>query len=347
MLLSEGRIRALHRLLFSASIALVAFAALLGIGAFSSQPYKTVEEVSFRATASSRFNVYFSLEPNEIYEKESIGPGSGLPVYLSLVREAVVEYTYSINRPPSGGSYRLAVILEHPDGWAKVYEVREGNLSGAQRVSEKLSLKVPLVVDYMDNLSSLVGASKLGYTVRIVSTVSPELGIGDPSGAALVHEVSLSIDKARNRITINGNTTKSMVIEELEERPVRVFIAGMDVGTARVVSALLGGSGALSLLVSAWIHVSNRGRETEAEKLERKYRGLIISSTSVFEPGKTRIMEIASADELVKAARLLERPIIKLSWNGKDTVYLVADKDVVYMLSSRGSRTGTGGGSSE
>jgi len=150
------------------SMAIIGVGAFLAIGAFTREPTISIERTLYRVERISSYNPTFLLEPNEIYETDVIQAAPSQPVYLSLVKLVIVNYTYAVSSGIASGSIRVATYLIHPDGWIKRFG--ETNIQiNSSSASALIQLNINSTTELMARLSKQVMARSDLYTIRIVA----------------------------------------------------------------------------------------------------------------------------------------------------------------------------------
>ncbi|PWV37337.1 MAG: hypothetical protein DJ555_02685 [Desulfurococcaceae archaeon] len=336
--MDRERLLRLSLLLAIASIILIGVGAFIAVGAFTREPYIVSEKTLYRITRVSELNLTFVLEPNEIYEGEVIQPDSSIPIYLSLVRLLMVNYTYSLSQGVASGGMRVNVLLIHPDGWVKKYYETPIN-TDSRSVSKVFSLNLSDATELMIKLSKQVKAKQDMFTLRIV--VDGDITISHQQYArrdSLSHALDLKVLVGYNKIEISGNQSMRSVFEEKSKSVETARLMGMSVDSARGVSLALTTGGVTLTLVSIVLRVNARKPERPEEILESRYSQAIVEVSSInMHSGNYRnIVYIEKPEELIKLSKILEKPVLKECYDTKKCDYYIMDQDTAFMLKTNG-----------
>ncbi|MEM1611114.1 MAG: DUF5305 family protein [Sulfolobales archaeon] len=318
-----------------ASITMLSVGVFIAAGAFTRDPYVVSERTIYRVERISTFNLTFYLLPNEIYEEEILSPiPNSTPIYLSLVRELLINYTYVISQGSARGVIRISVLLIHPDGWSKRYLEIPIDVS-SNRASESFSINLTGASELMTRLSKQVMARSDSYVIRISANIDTTLSIQQYSRRDLeVHSIELPVYIGYNKVDISGNLTSGRTFEDRERNIITAMVMGMPVGVARNISLGLTIAGVSLLAISiAFRSLATRARKPE-EILERRFSQLIVEVGNSRLPlkGGKNIVYIEKPEELVKLSRMLEKPILRECLSREKCEYYIVDQDVTYML---------------
>ncbi|HWQ16618.1 MAG TPA: DUF5305 family protein [Sulfolobales archaeon] len=331
---SREKILRLSLVLAIASIALIGIGAFMALGAFTREPYIVNEKTLYRITRVSELNLTFVLEPNEIYERDVIQPDGSIPIYLSLVRLLIVNYTYSLNQGTASGGMRINVLLIHPDGWVKRYYEIPINID-SRAASREFNLNLSDIVELMTRLSKQVMAKQDMFTLRIA--VSGDTTIlyeqyqrRDP----LSHIMDLTVLVGYNKIEISGNQSMRSTFEEKNRSIETARLMGMSVEDARSISLALTTGGVALTLVSIIVRSSARKPERPEEILESRYSQAIVEVSSLNKHGgkHRNIIYIEKPEELIKLSKILEKPVLKECYDAGRCDYYIVDQDTAFML---------------
>lgn len=324
----------LSLLLAIASMILIGVGAFIALGAFTREPYIVNERTLYKITRMSDLNLTFLLEPNEIYEKNVIQPNESLPIYLSLVRLLIVNYTYALSQGSASGGIMISVLLIHPDGWAKRYYEIPINID-SRSASRVFQLNISSITGLMMNLSRQVMAKQDMFIIRIVASGNTTISYQQYVRKDLLsHSLELKVLVGYNKIEFSGNQSIQSVFEE-KGRSVEVArLMGMSVETARSISLALTSGGAVLLMFSIILRSAARRPERPEEILESRYSQAIVEVNSPKGYGSIykNIVYIERPEELVKLSRILEKPILKECYGARRCEYYIADRDIVYTL---------------
>jgi len=331
------RVEAVLGPLIIASLALIAIGSFIAVGAFTREPYVVLERTLYRVERASLFNLTFLLHPNEIYEAEALTPApNSTPIYISLVREMVVNYTYTVSQGTARGRVAISVILAHPDGWSKKYlEVPVEISSG--RASTTLSLNLTGLVELMARLSKQVMARSDTFTMRLVASIDTTIYLQQYSiRDQWVHTLELPVLVGYNRVEFSGGHISARTFEEKSRTSTPATIMGTTVENARSISIAISTAGVSLLASAALARLAIKRPSKPGEILERRYGQLIVevgNSTATLK-GHRNVIYIEKPEELVKLSRALEKPILKECVGGDTCEYYIVDQDVKYTLRS-------------
>lgn len=324
------KVSVLRYSVLTASIVLVLLAGALGFYAYSQDPYLVEEVMVTRASAVSRYNITFNLEQNDIFGTRLSYNGS-LPIYLSLLQGAEIWHSFSISQGSATGSRTLSIYLAHPDGWAKTLLKISDTFSEKSSITLPIQLNISETLLLMESLVKQIGGRLTEYDIIISTVVEYTATIeSETRSGSINHTVALNIDVARNRVAVKGNPREyePHIVTVRRELPVTLF--GLSIEGLRVATPILGIAGVA--LLSTYIVAFVRARESNSiAKLESRYRDIIVEGSKLPESPAGGVVALKSLEELVKVARILERPIVKVVFNS-NTVYYIVDRGTTYVV---------------
>lgn len=326
-----------HSLLIS-SVALIVFAALVGIYAYSREPYITVDALAARSDITSTYGLVFNLRPNDVFGTKLVFRGGDVPIYLAPLEGATVSYSIRLSRGIFSGTYTIRVAVQHPDGWSKSLWEYNGNFSMASQVSKSLELNISEITYTMERLSGQIGIRLTTFDIVIASYSDYTVSLGAESRSeSLEHSLTLTIDLIRNRVFVKGNTESSRTVEIRYTKTIPVYVLGLPLDLARTVTPIVGalGIGLLSVYIAIYMKEIT---EDVVARLEKKYRDIIVEGAK---PPTLlgEVIEIKDLEELAKVARVLEKPIIKIPMESGGIEYFIVDKNTAYMVVIREIKT--------
>ncbi|RLG80097.1 MAG: hypothetical protein DRO13_04575 [Thermoprotei archaeon] len=313
------------------AIVITIFGSFLGFLAYSKEPYVTLQEVTYRYKKVSMFSGYYYLKPNRIYDNCTISIGSELPMYLNLVEGINLSYSYRVEEAEALGDVELNVFLKHPDGWSKKYIEKKLNFENYTGIS--LYIDLNNASQYMESLCRELGQKLSFFDVVVDVHANHSVKVGtlvvlDTNS----HRISFAIDIARNRIDVDGALAYEVPEEQKKNLSIPQKLFGLDVGTVRSISTLITSVGVITsgaLLVFR----SRTSSRTFVNVIDSKYGNIIISAEDPPLLRNDRIVQVSGIEDLVKVARLLEKPIIKYIDNDNcTTLYIVATSDYTYVF---------------
>lgn len=328
-----------------ASLVVIGIGAFIALGAFTREPYIVSERTIYRIDRVSDLNLTFLLEPNEIYETEILHPRSDetIPIYLSLVRILVVNYTYTLSQGSASGNIKISVLLLHPDGWVKKYYEIPISI-GSSSASTAFQLNLSNITDLMARLSKQVMANQDMYTIRIAVSGDIDVSYQQYSKRDLLsHSIDLNVLVSRNKIELSGNQSLQNTFEERSKSIEVAKLMGMSVDTARSVSLAVTSGGLAIMLFSIILRSTMKKPEKPEEILEKRYSQVIVEVSAQMTHGNKYkyAIYIDKPEELIKLSRILEKPVLKECYEVGRCEYYIADQDTAYILrtSDQGLRT--------
>lgn len=315
-----------------ASIVLIVLAGVVGSYAYSREPYIVEDYVAARADAVSEYGITFELAPNDIYGTTLSYDGKKLPVYLSLLRNVVVRHSFRLLYGHASGNYSLEITLVHPDGWSKVFSQTSRAFSGEPALSSVAQLNITETRLLMESLAKQAGTRLTAYNINITAKISYTATVGsEKRGDSIAHTVILNLDISRGLAEVRGGLKENKPIIIPGRRAVPVVLAGFTVDTLRTTVPVLGLAGVV--LLSAYTYLSVKTEKTPSiAELERKYRDILVEGAAPPEFSSMDVVVLKNIEELVKVARILEKPVVKASSGLDKVVYYIVDKKTVYVV---------------
>lgn len=316
----------------ASSVVLLALAAVLGFYSYSREPYVVEEVVLARADAVSDFNITFNLVPNDIYGTTLTYAGKSLPVYLAILRDIPINYTFKLSQGSASGSYSLRIKLVHPDGWTKELFMLSGQFSEESSISLSANLNVSEIQLFMENLTKRIGVKQSYYEVA----VDAELGYlatleAGTKGGSVTHTIILRVDLARGLVTVKGEPRISEAITITSRRTTSTKLAGIPLETMRTATPLMGVAGT-ALLFTYVVAQTKKLEEDEVLRFEKKYKDIIIEGERLPDLSSSDVVVLKSQEEVVKVARILEKPVVKVAKDPNKVIYYVLDRKTVYVV---------------
>ena len=324
------------KFLLVVSLILIGLGLCLGVISLTSEPYSFREVLLYSLTETSRYSIEAYTIPNDIYEDIAVPLSPEKTVYLHLVREILVNHTYEISKGSFSGIYNVTVELVHPDGWSKKYSNFSIPLSRESRVEKSIVLNISDIVSLMDKLCKQASVKLTDFDIVITSSVDPYIFIDSYTRdeSPLTHTITICVSIARNRVEVRGDLSLTSVIEEKRSIREPLYVFGLTVEALRVIASSTTVSGVIGLI--AYIVLYTRSRKLDIIRdFESKYSELIVESRKIIGRTSSTKIEVSSLEELVKTARLLEKPIVKIT-SGNNCTYMVVDKDITYVFTVRG-----------
>lgn len=313
------------------SVALILSGSLLGVVAYSTETVSVEEVVIERVARSSRYSITFHLRPNEIFGETLEYQGEGVPIYLSLLDRVTLNYSYSLSKGSATGVYEVVVKLAHPDGWAKdVFRERQ-EFSDKRVVRSVVTLSAQELLSTMQRLLAQIDAKVTAFDVVVATSVNGTVKAGPMVRRdSLQHSITISVDAVRGRVFVRGEPENVQAMEEKSRRVVPNTVFGVPVATLRQVAPPLLAAGAVTLSVGVFLY-QRSSEEPGPVRLERKYSSVIVCGTDLPQPASAVKVVVKDLEELVKIARALEKPVVKVCGKSSGRVYFVVDEAAIYV----------------
>jgi len=331
-MVSRKLLKSLGTSLLIASIIILPIAGVIGYTAFIRKPYIIKERTLYSVMRKSEYSLKFKLAPNEVFG-ELIDYNPKIPMYLSIVKVIHVNYSLKYLNATASGNLNISVRVVHPDGWSKTYMTFSEPFKNSQYITKGLDLNLSKLVKFMSNLTSELGLKLSSFDIAIDALVKPKLKVGsriimDP----FIHSITLTVDKPSNRIIVKGNLSSTATISKKIKSVEESRIMGLNINTLRLVSMILMVLG-VSCLTSAMLITMRIKSFDMIKRFEKKYSDIIVSTDNIPVGSNIMAVSLSDLDELVKLAKLLERPILKLQSNKEDELqYFIVDRDVMYVV---------------
>lgn len=317
----------ISRILLISSIILLAIGGILGVIAFANEPYYVKEVTLHSYTKNSEVSIILLLKPNDIYEKTAIALTPSNSTYLSLVEEINVNHMLKVAGGVFVGDYSLTISLSHPDGWIKRYFSIMGRINGST-YSQSTSLNIDEIITYMESLCKQISVKVTQFDIVIEAIIQGYVKTNRYSRSdQLTHKVVIPIDLLINRISVRGDLVQNVKTDEKSSIQEVNYLLGFPTTFMRTSSLVTASIGFIVFLTYISMYVKIRKIDV-VKDFESRYRELLVESKNMAELAENSIY-VSSLEELVKIARLLEKPIIKIRED--DTLYyIVLDKDIKY-----------------
>ncbi|MET1160483.1 MAG: DUF5305 family protein [Thermoprotei archaeon] len=322
-------------ILLVTAITLTTIGLVFSVLSLTREPYVSEEVVLYKTRLSSNYWVGFLLFPNDLFEKPIIQALPNKPMYLHLVREIFINHTYSVSSGVLTGTYNLTITLVHPDGWGKVYELYSISVSGNRTIKKDIVLNTSQIIEFMNHLCKQASIRLTEFDIKVTSILDPVLTIDSYTKklSQITHNVTIHVDVSSNRLLVRGELLRSINIEEKKSINKPQYILGLPIGLTRIVSPLITTVGISCLLGYTLLYIRQRSRDI-IKDFESKYSELIVESKTIRgSTGRVKVL-VSNPEELVKIARLLEKPILKLV-SGEEYSYVVIDSETVYTYAIR------------
>lgn len=293
---------------------LLALGVFLALVAYLTPPYVERPVLEYSFTINSAFDGYVSLVPNPVFGNST--PLRGLPTYATVARELYVTHSLSTTGGVFKGAVKYSVYLAHPDGWRVAY---------IPNATLPIVVNITKAAEYMDQLGKTLGVSAGDFSIVVAVEISGAVSAGPYTREVYkTHAVALAVSRSRNKVELVGNLTTSENYNStrVDRRPVTIY--GRPVEDVRTAAVGIAAAGATVAIAAT--SLSPR-RKTPEEEAEEKLKTLTIETAEVDIP-TAALIRVKTPEGLAKAAKMLEKPIIKIT--GSKPRYYVIDRDTAY-----------------
>ena len=301
--------------LLFAGIFLLALGVIFAVQSYL-QPTELVrEEPEYVFTVSSIYDGYISLVPNPVFGEKV--PLRSLPIYLTVARNVTINHRLVSAGGQFSGSVRYDVYLAHPDGWRLAY---------ITNATVPVEINITAAAAAIDSVAKTLGVSASDFSIVVVAAASGEMTRGPyRRPVELLHSISLSLSRGRNRIELSGNLTAAQTYNSTRKVTTPLYILGRPVEEIRTASVAVALAGmALTLLAAA----SSAKRKKPEETVDERLAPFTVEVLEAEIPTAVAL-QVPTPDALAKLAKMLERPIIKQKL--RDRVrYMVLDRGTIY-----------------
>lgn len=286
-----------------------------------------------------------TLKPNIIYNITSIVLGEKKTLYRAILEQIELNFTHSFQSYPEPTNIiidpALTVELESPGKWIRVLkwdeceELLQLETDGDFNMIINIT-KLEPIIDIIDEETGIRTASfnlniKPVFNTRattpagvIDETFSPELTVSVIEGGDLGNYLE------------TGELVQIIPGERTETTTVEIEGIAQQRNWANL-SALITGSCLVLTLYRAYMDRPKQPPSKRMEKLMSQYTELITETTH--KPPETAVtINIATLEDLAKAAEILARPIMHTRQDGEHTFYVI-DDDKKYQIIIREDAT--------
>lgn len=318
-------------ILLPISLSIAVVGGVLGVYSYVKEPYFVDQVLLYRYVKASSYDVYMYMKPNNIYDSAVIAAKRDGPIYLNLVDGINISYSYRVEGAKISGLVNIIVFLKHPDGWDK--RILEKKIDFRGFIKEFIYINIDEVISIMNKLCGEIGLKTTVFNIIITAYVDYLTSINSVMRKDFHdHSITLAVDLSRNRITVEGTLSMSRPVEEKRSIYIKQSVLGIDVETLRTLSTAISSIGVVATAILAIIR-SRLAIKDPLKDFESRYQEIIVSVMQIPVGKETKLIYITNPRELVKVARLLEKPITKYIDEDKDKVmYMVIDGDTVYIL---------------
>lgn len=320
----------LLKILLITSIILLVIGGTLGVISFTIEPYYTKEIAFYSYTKNSEMMIVLLLKPNKIYEKTVAILTPGNSTYLNLVEEVNVSHTYRVYGGVFVGNYNLTISLSHPDGWSKKYLSIVDKINSSTH-TRSILINISEIITYMKNICKQIStkATQLSIVIEVKVTGYVETDHFN-RGDQQLHKAVVHIDLLTNKIFVRGDLTQTARTDEKSYAQEVNYLLGFPITFIRTLSLVIASTGSIEFIVHILMYFRIK-RNNVIKDFESRYHELIIESRNIAKVAKdSNSIYVSSLEELVKIAKILEKPITKVY--GDNIMYVVLDKGTRYVF---------------
>jgi signal peptidase I len=274
---------------------------------------------------------------------------SGEPVYRRLSDEVNVgfDYKFSSEAPASvSGTYQLVAELSDQNGWRRTLELTP--VTSFQGVSFSASgvLSLSGAQEMIDVLETQTGVKNERYTV----TFDPRVRVTGKVGGigldqAFAATLPMQLDAIQLRMSPVSADSKDPLspsqdgtVKTLRSVPnsVRLLAIDVNVGAARALGLL--GVGAIVVALGSLLIAAEQFRKpsgSDSERLAARYGGSLVSVTGHVPASRTKMVDVASVEDLGRMAERFGSVILQEARPGYHC-YFVQDGDITYRYQALG-----------
>lgn len=307
----------------AAVAALALFSLLLGLMSFLKDPVASrSEESAYEHTG--RFSYSADAQKSVVYPEGELATGG--PLFLKLIDDVTVEFDYELasDAPLSvSGIGRLRARLNGSNGWQKTLPLQAPTPFKGNKIALSGTFDPKEIVELTTNVQNLTGVPD-SYTLSIVPVIDVKGAIGgeeiaesfSPALAFAVDGLQLKSPAAAPgesggevanpfEPTLAGSINTS----ELATNRVSLLILELPVATARQFS-VMGLVLSLILMWFLWHRFARHSGGDEWELIQTRYGDWLVDVTSVEAGMRSRSVEVASMEALVRLADRYERMVL-------------------------------------
>ncbi|MEM1644570.1 MAG: hypothetical protein QXL96_01660 [Ignisphaera sp.] len=323
------------KILFITSVMFLSLGGALGFIVFATEPYYTKELTLYSYTKNSEITIALLLKPNNIYEKTTVILTPTNNTYLNLVEGININHMFKVAEGVLIGDYSLIISLSHPDGWSKNYfSITDKINSSIYRRS--ISINISEIIMYIENICKQISEKVTQFDIVIEVSIRGYVKTSNHSiSDQLLHRVEVRIDLLINRIFVRGDLIQNARTDEKSSIQEINYFLGFPITFMRTFSLVIASAGSIEFIAYILMRIKTKNVDV-IKGFEFKYRELIAESKDIIELTEDNInnVYVSSLEELVKIARLLEKPIIK-TYKNNLVYYVITDKDLRYIFELR------------
>ncbi|MBI4789337.1 MAG: signal peptidase I [Chloroflexi bacterium] len=310
---------------------------LLAIFAFTRPLTRTVaDDIAYEQ--SGVFS-YSAAAPAGVSSTGSIKTGD--PIFRQVTNLVNVAFDYQFTTPAPAvlsGTYLLNAQISDPSGWNQTLTLRPETRFAGSAFTASGALDLSQAQAIIDRFEKQTGVQRSQYTLAI----SPEVRIAgtlrdeDVSDTFSPH-LTFRMDKLQLTVANDGQNktdpfkpSAKSVLKNTRAAPNTLSLLGLnlDVALARWLSifGIVVGAGGLTVVILLVVRLTQRD---EATAIRLKYGSQIVAVRHAELDERSRIVDLASMDDLAKIAMKDGRMILHANRDTNEE-YLVPDADVTY-----------------
>ena len=275
---------------------------------------------------------------------------SGEPVYRRLSDQVAFRFEYLLGsqKPLSAaGSYRMVAELGDQNGWRRTMELTPETAFEGKKFTAEGTLDLAEAQTLISILEEQSGVKNEKYSV----TIRPEVTVGGAVGGTpfddtFKPELAMDLDKLQLKMDprsdekdpLNPRLDGMVNTLETKSTTIKLLMISLPVSAARAISVA-----GLGLLLAAagllTVAAVNQGRSPSEGGFApgRKLRTPLVNVRgSVPTPGSTRVIDVASLDDLGRIAARLGAVVLQEARPGYHA-FFVNDLEVTYRFEAEGT----------
>lgn len=308
-------------LAFVSMLALFCF--LLGILSFPKDPVESrSEESAYEHTG--RFDYSADAKKSVVYPDGQLSTGG--PLFLKLIGDVRVDFDYKLSSEvPTNisGIARLRARLNGSNGWQQTFPLQPPTPFEGTTIHLSGSFDPQEIVNMTTNVQSLTGVPD-SFTFSVVPVIEIEGEIGDqPISESFSPTLAFAVDglqlkspaaapgEAGGEVAdpLEPTLAGSIKTSQLDVNRVSLLMIDLPVAASRKLS-VLGLGMSLLLMFLLWQRFSRVATQDESEQIQAEYGDWLVDVMKVEPSMRTRAVEVANMEALVRLAERYERVIL-------------------------------------
>jgi len=285
------------------------------------------------------FSYTAPLPEGSVYDAESVATGE--PIFRRLASEAAVSFAYrfaSQNPHDVSGTHRLTAILSDNTGWKRTIELQPQTPFVGDTFSMHGVLDLRHTQSLIDQLEALTGVNRDHYNVAIVPEVATTgMLAGQELSVAFSPRLSFRLDPLQLQLLPPGPReadprspvqSGAVQVPRIEPNTLSILMLKPEVANARWLALIgltlsLAGAAAVALLAFRALAAD------EPSRIRSRFGPLLVSVHAAGDPTATRVVDVATIDDLARLAERNGRMILHET-HGRAHQYLVQDGETTY-----------------